>query len=251
MAKLSINVNLVAYIRNRRSDCRLPDLIKFARLALESEASGITAHPRPDERHITTTDIFDLSRLLTTRYPHKEFNIEGYPADRFIELVQMVTPQQVTLVPDDPSQKTSDHGWNVDADAAILREAYEALNHLETRISVFVDHDVPKPQLKAISETGVHCVELYTGPYAASSGKEQAEILKAMTATARTARDCGLKVNAGHDLNLNNVQMVRRAIPELHEVSIGHALFVEALENGLAATIKSYTDILKSDDSSV
>jgi pyridoxine 5-phosphate synthase len=247
MTHLSVNLNAIAQLRNRRS-VPWPSVVGMARLALDAGADGITVHPRPDERHIRRTDVFDLAALLARDYPGREFNIEGYPSEEFLLLCERVSPDQVTLVPDEPGQATSDHGWDVAANRDLLTRVIERLQAGGMRVSLFIDADPLAPERAA--SVGADCVELYTGPYGAALEKEPADKeLLLLQATADAARELGpnhlggrpgLLVNAGHDLNLINLPPLKRAVPDLAEVSIGHAVTADALIFGMAETVRKY-----------
>jgi len=247
MTHLSVNLNAVAMLRNRRS-VPWPSVTGIARIALDAGADGITVHPRPDERHIRRTDVFELVTLLRKDYPGREFNIEGYPTDDFLTLVERAAPDQVTFVPDDPLQSTSDHGWNIEANRAVLAPAIERMRNAGIRVSLFINPDPAAPA--AAANVGADRVELYTGPYGAALKPEvQAVHLAALKETADAARAAGhnarpgqggLLVNAGHDLNLDNMRPLKQAIPDLAEVSIGHAITADALIHGMAETVRLY-----------
>jgi len=240
--KLSVNVNKVALLRNSRQG-EVPSVIEMARLALEAGAAGITIHPRPDERHIRAYDVDDVAGLLQ-RWPDREFNIEGNPREgRFMEHCRRVRPDQCTLVPDSVEQSTSDHGWNVAQNAGFLREVVAELSELGCRVSVFVD---PEPRaVEAVPDIGAHRVELYTEAYAQAFGREtQEQTWRQFEATARRARALGLGVNAGHDLNLQNLPAFLR-IEGIEEVSIGHALTADALRLGYAEAVRRYLEICR------
>lgn len=249
MAKLSVNLNAVAQLRNRRN-LPWPSVPEMARLSLGAGAGGITVHPRPDERHIRRTDVFELNDLLRDEWPDRELNIEGYPTEAFLKLCEVVRPDQVTLVPDDPDQATSDHGWDLAAHAAMLAEITERLQNGAMRVSLFIDADPAMPALAA--EIGADRVELYTGPYGDPRGDAAAELAR-LKATAEACRKAGLRaarggaglgVNAGHDLTLDNLPALLAAIPDLDECSIGHALTADALKYGFAETVRKYIQVL-------
>jgi pyridoxine 5-phosphate synthase len=249
MAQLSVNLNAVAYLRNRR-DLAWPSVTEMARLALGAGAGGITVHPRPDERHIRRTDVFELLDLVRDEWPNRELNIEGYPDEAFLKLCEVVRPDQVTLVPDDPKQSTSDHGWDIAAHATMLADIIERLQNGKMRVSVFVDADPAIPALAA--EVGADRVELFTGPYGHPGHDAVAEIAK-LKATADACRKSGLRaarggaglgVNAGHDLTLDNLPALMTAIPDLDECSIGHALTADALKYGFPETVRKYVRAL-------
>lgn len=243
MTRLSVNINKVALLRNARGR-DFPDVRAFAERCLELGAHGITLHPRPDQRHARYADIPVLRDLCRSR--NAELNVEGYPTREFLEIVGAEKPDQCTLVPDAPGQVTSDHGWDLAAQAHILREAIASLRDRNIRVSLFVDHDYPV--IGRARELGADRVELYTEPYAAAHGTaDEARILEAFRDAAAKARAAGLGVNAGHDLNLANLGGFL-SIPGILEVSIGHALIVESLESGIAAVISGYLRILREAD---
>ncbi len=247
MTHLSVNLNAVAMLRNRRS-VPWPSVTGMARIALEAGADGITVHPRPDERHIRRTDVFELVKLLRDDFAGREFNIEGYPSDDFLTLVERAAPDQVTFVPDDPLQATSDHGWNIEPNHAVLVPAIERMKRAGIRVSLFINADPAAPAAAAL--VGADRVELYTGPYGGALEPEvQAVHLRSLRETADAARSAGsnsppglkpLLVNAGHDLNLVNLPPLKAAIPDLAEVSIGHAVTADALIYGMADTVRRY-----------
>lgn len=247
MTHLSVNLNAIAFLRNRRS-VPWPSVTDIARIALEAGADGITVHPRPDERHIRRTDVFELVTMLRQDFPGREFNIEGYPSEDFLTLVERAKPDQVTFVPDDPMQATSDHGWNIEANRAVLVPAIERMKAAGIRVSLFINAEPSAPA--AAASVGADRVELYTGPYGGAMKPEvQAVHLAALKETADAARAAGhnakpgqggLQVNAGHDLNLVNLPPLKHAIPDLAEVSIGHAITADALIYGMAETVRHY-----------
>ena len=247
MTKLSCNLNAVAMLRNRRS-VPWPSVTNIARIALEAGADGITVHPRPDERHIRRTDVFELEQLIRGDFARAEYNIEGYPSEDFLTLVERAHPDQVTFVPDDPMQATSDHGWNVEPNAAVLTPAIERMQKAGIRVSLFINADPAAPAAAAM--VGADRVELYTGPYGGAMKPELARVhLAALKETADAARKAGenargvgkpLLVNAGHDLTLDNLPPLKAAIPDLAEVSIGHALTADALLMGYAEAVRRY-----------
>ena len=233
---LSVNVNKVALLRNTRH-LGIPSVARAAALCLEAGAQGITVHPRPDERHIRAHDVAELAGLLR-QWPHAEFNIEGNPLDKLMGFVREYRPQQCTFVPDAPGQFTSDHGFSpVDLDrvAPLVAEA----RALGVRVSLFMD---PEPALMAaVAAIGADRVELYTEPYAVAHGTPaQAAVLARYAAAAEAASAVGLGINAGHDLNRDNLSDFLRAVPGVQEVSIGHALIADALELGYGETIRDY-----------
>lgn len=240
MTLLSVNVNKIALLRNSRGT-NYPDLMYFVRRILKNGVRGITVHPRPDERHITRQDTRDIAALLADR-PGIEFNIEGYPTDAFLALIEEVRPAQCTLVPDDPAQLTSDHGWQVEANAALLTDVLAQLRSWGVRSSLFLDPD--PEQIPAVKRVGADRIELYTELYArAFAAKSDVEgVLARYHQTAQLAHETGLGVNAGHDLNLQNLPDFL-AGGLIEEVSIGHALMVESLEQGIDMVLQKYLAI--------
>ena len=239
---LSVNVNKVALLRNSRH-LGIPSVTRAAQLCLQAGAQGITIHPRPDERHIRASDVDELAVLMKA-WPDREFNIEGNPFHNLLAHVREVRPHQVPFVPDSEGQFTSDHGWSFPQDAQRLQPLIEECKALGVRVSLFMD-PVPE-QMAAARAVGADRVELYTEPYAASWGTpEHAVQLQRYAAAAQAALDAGLGLNAGHDLNLDNLPDFVRAVPGLQEVSIGHAFMADALEMGYAATVKAYLGCLK------
>ena len=237
MAKLSVNLNKIALLRNTRA-LGIPSITRAARIAIAAGADGITIHPRPDGRHIRTDDVAELAELLKAS-PGVEFNIEGNPFHNLLEFIRAVRPHQCTLVPDESGQFTSDHGWDLRKDAARLTPIVAELKSLGVRVSLFMD---PLPSaMPLVRALGADRIELYTEPYAEAFGTPtQENVLSQYVATAAAAQSAGLGVNAGHDLNLDNLPAFVHAIPSLQEVSIGHALVADALEFGLAETVKRY-----------
>ncbi|HJV60901.1 MAG TPA: pyridoxine 5'-phosphate synthase [Albitalea sp.] len=234
---LSVNLNKVALLRNTRT-LGIPSVTRAATLALEAGAQGITIHPRPDERHIRAHDVHELAELLK-QWPQAEYNIEGNPFHNLMDFVRTVKPHQCTFVPDATDQATSDHGWSFPQDAERLRPLIAEAKALGVRVSLFMD---PLPQaMRAASELGADRVELYTESYARAHGTpQQAEVLSGFIAAGEAARREGLGLNAGHDLNRDNLTDFLVAVTGVEEVSIGHALIADALELGLAATVKDY-----------
>lgn len=239
---LSVNLNRVALLRNSRG-IGIPDVCRAANLAVDAGANGITVHPRPDERHIRPADVFDLAALLSER-PGIEFNVEGNPFHNLMGLLRMLAsqgrcPQQVTFVPDSMDQATSDHGWLFPSDAPRLEPLIAEAKALGTRVSLFMD---PAPDSMAQArDVGADRIELYTEAYASShGGPEQAAVLAGYRKTAQAALREGLGVNAGHDLNRDNLTDFLTGVPGVQEVSIGHALIADALELGLAQTVREY-----------
>ena len=240
MTRLSVNVNKVALLRNTRN-IGIPSVIRAAELCIAAGAHGITVHPRPDQRHIRPSDVLELSQYLKSA-SHVEFNIEGNPFPEFLELVREVRPAQCTLVPDSPDAVTSDHGWNLQQDAGRLKPLISELRDLGIRVSLFMDAD--SNQWATAREIGADRVELYTQPYAeAYARKDFLAVLASFGSAAAAAQSVGLGVNAGHDLNLENLGTFCK-IPGILEVSIGHALVADALEMGLDATVRAYLKIL-------
>ena len=243
---LSVNLNKVALVRNTRH-LGLPSVTRAATLCLQAGAAGITVHPRPDARHIRADDVIDLARLLLA-WPDREFNVEGNPfhnvMDCVADLVARKLPvHQVTFVPDSEGQFTSDHGWTFPQDAVRLKPLIEQAHALGLRVSLFMDAE---PQAMAAAKAvGADRVELYTEPYAAAWGTPDQDVqLQRFARAAQAALDAGLGVNAGHDLNRDNLAAFVHTVPGVQEVSIGHALIADALELGYAATIKAYLDCL-------
>jgi len=237
MTKLSVNINKIATLRNARGG-NIPDVQQVVVDCQAFGADGITVHPRPDERHIRYSDVLDIQSIITT-----EFNIEGYPSPEFIKLVKTVKPHQVTLVPDPPDAITSNAGWKIAENEAFLKEVIEELQSVGIRVSVFVGTDIENIQKAA--KTGTDRIELYTEPYATGYPVDREKAIQPFIEAAKAARDCGLGVNAGHDLNLENLRYLKENIPWLKEVSIGHALISDALYFGLEKTIQLYKECLK------
>jgi len=237
MTKLSVNINKVATLRNSRGG-KLPDVELFAQNCEKFGAQGITVHPRPDERHIRKEDVYELKRLIRT-----EFNIEGNPTEEFLALVSDVRPTQVTLVPDDPNQLTSNHGWNVKRHLNELKGIVNQLHSMRIRVSIFVDPDAET--IEYAKKTGADRVELYTGPYADMHERDPKRAIDMYRAAAEKAHELGLGMNAGHDLNRDNLGDFVRAFPWTAEVSIGHALISDALYLGIEETIKQYRALLE------
>lgn len=238
MTRLSVNVNKIALLRNSRN-LGIPSVKRAADIALRAGAHGITVHPRPDARHIRATDVHELAELLK-QWPDAEFNIEGNPFEPpLLELAEAVRPHQCTLVPDDPAAFTSDHGWDLQRHGARLRPVVAMLHGLGIRVSLFMD---PLPEAMAMAaDLGADRVELYTEPYARAFGTaEEGATVARYAAAAKSAKASGLTVNAGHDLNQDNLPLFLSAVPGVAEVSIGHALIADALESGLAATVAAY-----------
>lgn len=241
MTRLSVNVNKIALLRNSRT-IGIPSVTRIARIALEAGAHGITVHPRPDGRHIRQHDVYDINTLMHD-WPQAEFNIEGNPFHQLLPLVRAVRPDQCTLVPDDPGVATSDHGWDLQRDAARLEPLIAELRSLGVRVSLFMD---PEPATMAAAKAlGAQRVELYTEPYArAFGGADERAMLERYAAAAAAAAHAGLEVNAGHDLNRDNLPAFLRRVPGVVEVSIGHALTADALEFGMARSVQLYLEAI-------
>jgi pyridoxine 5-phosphate synthase len=234
---LSVNVNKVALVRNTRH-LGIPSVKRAALLCLQAGAQGITIHPRPDERHIRASDVAELAALMQ-QWPAAEFNIEGNPTQNLMDFIRQTRPHQATFVPDSEDQFTSDHGWTFPQDAERLRPLIAECKQLGVRVSLFMD-PIPE-QMAAAKAVGADRVELYTEPYAAAWGTpEHAEQLRIYAAAAQAALSAGLQVNAGHDLNRDNLPAFVAQVPGLAEVSIGHALIADALELGYAETVRAY-----------
>lgn len=242
MTNLSVNLNKVAMLRNARP-LAIPSVVKMGEICIAAGAHGLTVHPRPDERHIRRSDVYDLAALLK-RHPTIEYNIEGNPLESpFMDIIRQVRPDQCTLVPDDPTQNTSDHGWDIAKDSEKLKPIIDELTELGCRVSLFMDPDIE--QIQRVPELGCERIELYTEPYATAyregKGEESFEVYRQ---AAVCAQENGLGVNGGHDLNLENLPRFRE-IPNLLEVSIGHALTADALEMGFAAAVRAYLKALE------
>jgi pyridoxine 5-phosphate synthase len=237
MTKLSVNVNKVATLRNQRPQLNIPDVVRMSTICLDAGAHGITVHPRPDARHIRPDDVFAIAELVK-KYPKVEFNIEGNPFIEFMHFIERVKPTQATLVPDSPEQNTSDHGWDVQAQSERLLPVIRRIKEFGVRVSLFMD---PVPQHMELAKAlGADRVELYTEPYAAAFARGDRRAADSYEAAARRAFELGLDVNAGHDLNLDNLPPFLKQVPRVKEVSIGHALVADALEFGLAETVRKY-----------
>jgi pyridoxine 5-phosphate synthase len=253
VTRLSVNLNKVALVRNARH-LGIPSVVHLAGIALDAGAGGLTVHPRPDERHIRPQDVYDLAPLAKAH--GAEFNIEGNPFENLLDYARRVRPQQCTLVPDDPAQFTSDHGWDLIRDGERLRPVIAELKALAVRVSLFMDAE-PAAMARA-AELGADCIELYTEPYAAAyasahspdrasvpaagagNGGDFTACVARFAAAAAAAREAGLAVNAGHDLNIPNLEALLAACGPVAEVSIGHALTADALEMGFAAAVRAY-----------
>ena len=237
MTHLSVNINKIATLRNARG-ANNPDVIKTALDCERFGAQGITVHPRPDERHIRYSDVTELKKVVTT-----EFNIEGYPDERFMKLIREVRPHQATLVPDPPGAITSNAGWDTLNNKDFLKRIIDEIKSLGTRVSVFVDPSVK--MVEGAFAVGSDRIELYTEPYASHYHKDRDDAIKPYIEAAKAAKNSGLGLNAGHDLDLHNLKFLKQSIPDLDEVSIGHALICDALYFGLENTIQLYLRELK------
>lgn len=232
MTKLSVNINKIATLRNARGS-NMPNVVKMAIDCEKFGAEGITVHPRPDERHIRYQDVLELKKVVTT-----EFNIEGFPDDRYLELVKIVKPHQATLVPDPPDAITSNAGWDTIKNKELLRDIIGQLKSEGIRTSIFVE---PKIEIiEAAKEIGTDRIELYTEPYAANYSLNREEAVRNFVVAANRAKELGVGINAGHDLSLENLKYMKECIPFLDEVSIGHALICDALYYGIQNTIQMY-----------
>jgi len=236
---LSVNLNAVAQLRNRRN-LPWPSVVGMGRIALAAGAHGLTIHPRPDERHIRFSDIPDLSQLIDSEFPEAEFNIEGYPTEDFLALAIAAKPDQITLVPDDPSQATSDHGWDFKANHNLLSESVARIAQAGIRTALFADADPSGVAWAA--KVACDRLELYTGPYGGTYDDDAAanKELELLGATADAAFEAGMEINAGHDLTVANLPALVNQIPKLAEVSIGHGLTADALIYGMEATVKRF-----------
>ena len=239
MTQLSVNLNVAALLRNRREH-PWPSVVGLGRIALEAGAAGLTVHPRPDERHTRANDVRDLRALIDGEFPDRELNVEGYPDERFLDLCHEVRAEQVTLVPDDPNQATSDHGWDFAGEAERLTKVIALLKGRGHRVSCFADPEAD--QMEAAAATGTDRVEFYTGPYGSTYDDpeaEERELVRLGSAASRAKALC-LSVNAGHDLTVPNTAVLVKRVPTIDEVSIGHALFCDALTYGMEGTVKRY-----------
>jgi pyridoxine 5-phosphate synthase len=239
MTKLSVNLNKIALLRNQR-DIGIPDVIESAGTVIKAGAHGITVHPRPDERHIRYDDARRLKKMVTV-----EFNIEGNPfTGRLMELLRELKPDQATLVPDEPGANTSDHGWNMEQNKERLKPVVQELKDLGIRVSLFMDPDTEG--IRMVKKIGADRIELYTEPYASAfrTNDNIEQTLERFAAAAKFAKETGLGLNAGHDLNLKNLGKFCSTVPGILEVSIGHALIADALEMGLENTVKEYLKVL-------
>lgn len=238
-AKLSVNLNAIAMLRNRR-DLPWPSVTGLGRVALAAGASGLTVHPRPDQRHIRFSDLGEIRARIDDEFPQAEFNIEGFPSEPFLDLVEKHEPEQVTLVPDDPLQSTSDHGWDFETKADFLAPIVARLKARGIRVSLFADPDpLGYDKAKAL---GADRIELYTGPYGATYDDPAAAAreIERLGKAADAATALGLAVNAGHDLTVENLPPLVRRVQHLSEVSIGHGLTADALVHGMPATVRRY-----------
>ncbi|MBI1838292.1 MAG: pyridoxine 5'-phosphate synthase, partial [Flavobacteriia bacterium] len=236
MTKLSVNINKIATIRNARGG-NTPNVVGVAIDCERFGADGITVHPRPDERHITTKDVYDLAKIVKT-----EFNIEGYPDKRYIDLISEIKPAQATLVPDPPHVLTSNAGWETKKYQHLLVDLVQQFRALNVRSSIFIDTNLENIEYAA--KTGVDRIELYTGPFAEDFESNPDKAIEAYVNAANYATELGLEINAGHDLSLDNLKFFKSKIPQLMEVSIGHALISDALYFGLENTIQQYKKLL-------
>jgi len=236
-AKLSVNVNKIATLRNARGG-NTPNVVQVAKDCERFGAEGITVHPRPDERHITRQDVLNLAEIVTT-----EFNIEGYPNDRFMDLVLGVKPTQATLVPDPPNVLTSNAGWDTKTHLNLLTDLAKTFKSEGIRSAIFVDTELQNIEYAA--KSGVDRIELYTGPFADNYSNDPQKAIADYVKAAELAHELGLEINAGHDLSLDNLRFFQENIPALKEVSIGHALISDALYYGLENTIQMYLRLLK------
>jgi len=248
MVSLSVNLDAVAHLRNRRN-LPWPSVVGIARAVLAAGAEGITVHPRPDERHIRRSDVTELQALLRLEFPQAEYNIEGYPSEDFLRLVEAARPDQVTFVPDGPDQSTSDHGWDVAGNGGLLERAIDVMKALGIRVSLFVDADPAVPA--AALAVGADRIELFTGPFGAKFGTAAGvDALNLLSETAEAARAAAesagraLGLNAGHDLTLENLPAFLEAVPDVAEVSIGHAMIADALLIGFPEAVRRYRAVL-------
>ncbi len=241
MTRLSVNINKVATLRNTRPQLNIPDLLNCARLCLDAGAHGITIHPRPDERHIRSADVAAVTRVVAN-YSHAELNVEGNPFHgEYMSHCRATRPTQATLVPDDQSQATSDHGWDLSREADRLRPIIAELKSFGCRVSLFMD--ALPDSMSAASEIGADRIELYTEPFASGFARGDLDAAHAFMLAAQRAREVGLGVNAGHDLNLANLPPFLSRVGAVLEVSIGHALIADALELGLGEAVSRYLGI--------
>ena len=232
MSRLSVNINKIALLRNSRGS-NIPDVVQFAKDCERFGAQGITVHPRPDERHVRRSDVYALKPIVTT-----EFNIEGYPTEDFLKMVLEVKPEQCTLVPDEPGQLTSDHGWDTIKHVSFLKDTIAQLHSAGIRVSLFIDPI--NALIDGAKETGADRIEFYTGPFAHDFYINKEAAIKDFSLAAKHCNEIGIGINAGHDLNLDNLKFFKQNIPQLLEVSIGHALVKDCLYYGLENTIQLY-----------
>lgn len=237
MTQLSVNLNKIALLRNQR-DLSYPCITTAAQTCIEAGCHGITVHPRPDERHIRQSDVYELAEMLTV-----EFNIEGNPTPAFMDLVREVRPTQCTLVPDTPDQRTSDHGWNLEQDGDRIAEIVAELSALGIRSSLFLDPN--EKDVELAKATGTDRIELYTEPFASAFDHRPANSARDYADAATLAYGLGLGVNAGHDLSLHNLPHFLKHVPYISEVSIGHALIADAVFEGLGTAVMRYVRVLK------
>lgn len=237
MTRLSVNINKVATLRNARGG-NVPNVLQFAMDCERFGAQGITVHPRPDERHITAKDVNDLKQVVTT-----EFNIEGYPDLRYLELIRNIRPTQATLVPDPPGVLTSNAGWDTKKHKEFLKEIIKEIHSLNIRSSIFIEPDLELIEYAA--EIGVERIEFYTGPYAELFYENKEQAISPYISAGEIAKKCGLGINAGHDLNLDNLAYFKQNLCQLDEVSIGHAIISDALYFGIENTIQQYLNKLR------
>lgn len=237
MTRLSVNINKIATLRNARGG-QIPDVVQFAIDCERFGAQGITVHPRPDERHITTKDTYEIAKVVKT-----EFNIEGFPDQRYLNLISDIQPTQATLVPDGPDVLTSNAGWNTEKHHDFLKETLQGIKQLGVRTSLFIE-----PNLKWIElarSAGADRIELYTGPYAEAFPSDPKKAIESYVDAVAFATSIGLEINAGHDLNQENLRFFKTAVQQLDEVSIGHALISDALYLGIENTIQRYLHLLR------
>lgn len=237
--KFSVNINKIALLRNARGE-NLPDLMKFAKDCIAFGVDGITVHPRPDERHITNKDVYDLAEFLPTE--NCEYNIEGYPSEDFIKMVLEVKPTQCTLVPDAPGQLTSDHGWDTIKDKELLTKVIAILKQNNIRVALFIDPI--ENMLQGAKNVGADRIEFYTGPFAAAYSSDKKQAVSSIKQASIFCNEIGLGINAGHDLNLDNLKYLKENIADLLEVSIGQAFVRDCLYLGLENAIQLYKRLL-------
>ncbi len=236
MTKLSVNINKIASIRNARGG-NIPNLLDFAADCERFGADGITIHPRPDERHITLKDTYELKDVVK-----KEFNIEGFPDERYMKIIKDLRPTQATLVPDPPGVLTSNAGWDTEQHFDFLQKIFEEISSWGVRTSIFIAPD--KEKIELAHKIGVNRIELYTGPYALAFNNDKVKAIELYSSATKHAIDLGLGINAGHDLNLENLNYFKKSLNRLDEVSIGHAIISDALYLGIENTIQRYKFLL-------